>query len=103
MLLAISSDEKQVAEYRKKNQVQEQLDAVLHLDASQFRQIVLLPQGDFRRFLDADSNAKEDLLRDLFGTQLIQRWQTAMLAQMRGQGSSHSGPRADVRRFDVAV
>lgn len=87
VLLAISSDEKQVAEYRKKNQVQEQLDAVLHLDASQFRQIVLLPQGDFRRFLDADSNAKEDLLRDLFGTQLIQRWQTAMLAQMKAKGA----------------
>lgn len=87
-LLAIADADKQVAEYTKKNQVQSQLDAILHLDAKQFRQIVLLPQGDFRRFLDADSNAKEDLLRDLFGTQLIQRWQTAMQAQTKQQGAA---------------
>ncbi|KLI75107.1 MULTISPECIES: AAA family ATPase [Lacticaseibacillus] len=87
VVLAIADGDKQVAEYTKKNQVQAQLDAVLHLDAKQFRQIVLLPQGDFRHFLDADSNAKEDLLRDLFGTQLIQRWQTAMLAKTKEQGA----------------
>ncbi|QVI35272.1 DNA repair protein [Lacticaseibacillus chiayiensis] len=87
VMLAIANADKQVAEYTKKNQVQAQLDEVLHLDAKQFRQIVLLPQGDFRRFLDADSNAKEDLLRDLFGTQLIQRWQAAMLAKTKKQGA----------------
>ncbi len=72
-------------------------------DAKQFRQIVLLPQGDFRRFLDADSNAKEDLLRDLFGTQLIQRWQTAMQAQTKQQGGRDSGSGTDAEFADVTV
>lgn len=42
---------------------------LLHLNQKQFTQFVLLPQGAFRHFLESDSNEKEQILRELFGTQ----------------------------------
>lgn len=40
----------------------------------QFTKIVLLPQGEFRRFLIAPSNEKEEILRKIFDTQRYQRF-----------------------------
>ncbi|WDF83016.1 SMC family ATPase [Lacticaseibacillus pabuli] len=58
----------------KERDVDSAIEDLLHLKRDQFRQIVLLPQGDFRRFLDADSDDRETLLRSIFGTELYQRW-----------------------------
>ena len=44
------------------------LRTVLPLDSEQFMHVVMLPQGEFARFLRADSKDKETLLRRLFGT-----------------------------------
>ena len=44
------------------------LGTVLPLDSEQFMHVVMLPQGEFARFLRADSKDKEILLRRLFGT-----------------------------------
>lgn len=44
------------------------------MDAQQFTQIVLLPQGKFRNFLNANSADREKILRKLFGTSLYQKW-----------------------------
>ncbi|MGX6962167.1 AAA family ATPase [Vagococcus xieshaowenii] len=52
----------------KINEVTQAIDELLHLNATQFTQIILLPQGEFRRFLNADSDAKEVVLRRLFST-----------------------------------
>ncbi|WP_155286938.1 AAA family ATPase [Lacticaseibacillus zhaodongensis] len=59
----------------KNREVNAALLDLLQLDKAQFRQIILLPQGDFRRFLDASSKEREELLRNIFGTDLYQRWQ----------------------------
>ncbi len=37
-------------------------------DANQFKQVILLQQGDFKKFLDADSAEKQQILGKLFGT-----------------------------------
>ncbi len=50
----------------------ELIQELLHLNANQFAQIVLLPQGEFRTFLIAKSDEKEKVLRNLFGTELYQ-------------------------------
>ncbi|MEV8495205.1 SMC family ATPase [Micrococcus luteus] len=51
------------------DEVGQQIAAVLHLDAEQFMQVVLLPQGQFAQFLTAKSAERRVLLRRLFGTQ----------------------------------
>ncbi len=67
----------------KQREVNPALLDLLQLDKSQFRQIVLLPQGDFRRFLDADSGERELLLRSLFGTGMYARWQENIETHLR--------------------
>lgn len=60
-------------EMTKISEVDRFIKELLHLDAKQFFQIILLPQGEFRNFLIASSGDKEKLLRNLFGTELFQR------------------------------
>lgn len=50
---------------------------LLGMSAAQFFQVVLLPQGEFARFLRSDTAEREQLLEKLFGTQRfaeIERW-----------------------------
>ncbi|MFB9775153.1 AAA family ATPase [Brevibacterium otitidis] len=50
-------------------EVQSEIDRVLGLRAEQFMQIVMLPQGEFARFLRADPIEREPILRRLFNTE----------------------------------
>jgi exonuclease SbcC len=54
-----------------------EIEAALGLSKEQFCQVVLLPQGDFAKFLRADAKDRASLLRQLFGTgrfQELQAW-----------------------------
>ncbi|MFC4772241.1 SbcC/MukB-like Walker B domain-containing protein [Enterococcus hermanniensis] len=67
--LSVFNDLGQEAEaYTKVDAVNEVIYQILHLQKEQFRQIVMLPQGEFRTFLNANSTEKEAVLRNLFGT-----------------------------------
>ena len=59
--LKIFADGAEVDELTKVQTVTDRIDSLLQLDANQFRQMVLLPQGKFRQFLDANSDVKADL------------------------------------------
>ncbi len=61
---------------------------LLNLTRDQFKQIILLPQGKFRQFLDSDSNTKEALLRDLFNTSRYEQWATQLKNDLREQKKS---------------
>ncbi|WP_165983658.1 AAA family ATPase [Macrococcus bovicus] len=41
---------------------------IMKVDVNQFRQILILPQGEFKRFLLSSSKEKQPVLRTLFGT-----------------------------------
>ncbi|WP_461225140.1 AAA family ATPase [Lacticaseibacillus suihuaensis] len=75
-------------QWTKLRDIRPRLEAMLHLDADQFRQMVLLPQGKFRQFLDAKSDDKEALLRRLFGTGLYDRWQQALRQAAKTTGAA---------------
>lgn len=62
------------AEFKKQKEIQAYIESLLHLNAAQFCQIVLLPQGEFRRFLNANSNEKETVLRKLFATDIYREF-----------------------------
>lgn len=68
------TDQTEVKQLTRVNQVNLYLADLLQMNADQFRQIVLLPQGEFRQFLDGDSDQKEAVLRNLFQTQRYERW-----------------------------
>jgi exonuclease SbcC len=51
------------------DEVADVVEGLLGMNAEQFFQVVLLPQGEFARFLRADTAEREKLLEKLFGTQ----------------------------------
>lgn len=64
---------KEQRQLTKRTEVDAFIKDLLQLDAKQFFQVMLLPQGEFRNFLIASSGEKEKLLRNLFGTAIYQR------------------------------
>lgn len=54
----------------KINDVEEKIKEIMLIDANQFRQILMIPQGEFRKLLTSDSKDKELILQRLFHTQL---------------------------------
>lgn len=58
---------------RKVGEVLGHIERLLGYGAQQFRQIVLLPQGRFERFLVANSSDRLDILRELFDVSLYRR------------------------------
>lgn len=58
-------------------EVAEEIDRLIGLDANQFRQIMMIPQGEFRKLLVADSQTREGILQKLFDTKLYGHIQQA--------------------------
>lgn len=53
----------------KKDDLTRKAEELIGLTKEQFRQVVLLPQGQFERFLTADSGEKEEILKKIFGAE----------------------------------
>lgn len=58
--------------------VDEEIKGVMGIDKNQFRQIVMLPQGEFRKLLEANSVSREEILRKLFGTNAFLSFQNKL-------------------------
>src|SRR5699024_10537365 len=56
-------DRQMVSEINKK------IEALIGLTQDQFKQIVMLPQGEFRKLLTSDTENKEAILRRIFKTE----------------------------------
>lgn len=55
------------------SKVTEVVEQLLGFKSSQFRQVVMLPQGDFRRLLTADSKERQTIMEILFRTEFYRR------------------------------
>ncbi len=49
--------------------VDEKINQLLGINKAQFKQIVMLPQGEFRKLLESDSSERELIFRKIFGTE----------------------------------
>ena len=54
---------------------------ILGFEATQFKQVVILPQGQFRQLLVAETKDREVILEALFGTELYRRLQERLREQ----------------------
>ncbi len=59
-------------------EVDSRVEQILGFSGDQFRQVVLLPQGQFRRFLEASSAEREEILEALFRTEDFHRVEQAL-------------------------
>ncbi len=56
----------QIWAFTRLAEINEKIKEILGLGADQFKQIMMLPQGEFRKLLTADSKEREAILRELF-------------------------------------
>ncbi|PRY75645.1 AAA family ATPase [Alkalibacterium olivapovliticus] len=59
----------------KINEANKEIELLMGLTHDQFRQIVMLPQGDFKRMLDSNSADKEKIFRNIFQTNQFEAFQ----------------------------
>lgn len=67
----------------KVDEVAEKIKELIGLDGEQFKKIVMIPQGEFRRFLASDTKEKSAILRHLFDTSLYQKVRERCAAEVR--------------------
>ncbi|KRB52842.1 AAA family ATPase [Phenylobacterium sp. Root700] len=70
-----------VMEERKVEVVADRMRSILNYSAAQFRQVVLLPQGQFRQLLTATSDQRSAVLRGLFDVSLYERFVERLKAE----------------------
>src|SRR5690625_4904127 len=55
------------------SEINEKVESLIGLTQDQFKQIVMLPQGEFRKLLTSETENKEHILRKLFKTESYQQ------------------------------
>ncbi|MDD2408669.1 MAG: AAA family ATPase, partial [Tepidiphilus sp.] len=78
--LQVWDDEGWMPVVSKTTEVTDHIEAILGFKADQFRQVILLPQGQFRKLLTADSKEREQILETLFATETCKRLQERLKA-----------------------
>lgn len=68
--------------------VSEAVQGLLGYSVSEFRQIVLLPQGGFQKFLRAESKEREEILETLFSTVRYRRLEVLLREQSTELGNA---------------
>lgn len=68
----------------KAKEVGEYVEGLLGLNASQFRQVMVLPQGKFRELLMASSGQREEILASLFQTHIYEQIQKKLAEMASG-------------------
>lgn len=71
--------------------------SVLGLNAQQFNQVMLLPQGQFHRFLVATSGEREQLLKQLFGTEDFEKVQDLLHRYAKDAAAAAEAAQQDLR------
>jgi len=82
-------------------QVNERLLGLIGLTKEQFSQIVMLPQGEFRKLLTSDTENKEEILRKIFRTHLFRHVAEALNDRRRSAQSDWELAKRDLDRHTV--
>lgn len=79
--------------------VTSKLEEILGFRCDQFRQVVILPQGQFRRLLQADSKEREAIFEALFRTEVYRRIQESLKEKAKKLGEERA--KTDERRWAI--
>ena len=81
----------------KKQNVSAKAEEIIGLNDEQFRQVVILPQGQFERFLVSDSAEKESILVSLFGADKWQKIAEEIYRRITEEDQKLIRERADIQ------
>ncbi|WP_288841014.1 AAA family ATPase [uncultured Mitsuokella sp.] len=89
VLLERLEDGRAAESWTRDGEVQACIVRLLGFQCKQFRQVVLLPQGEFRRFLMADTSARKAIMKVLFNTEIYQKLEDKLKAKAAEIGKSY--------------
>lgn len=82
----------------KKDDLTHKAEELTGLTKEQFRQVVLLPQGQFERFLTATSDDKEEILKKIFGSEQWSRYARAFFDNANERKKALDKEKEDIER-----
>lgn len=83
-LVELKSDDSEVLLANKPSPVKKAIEELLGLEASQFRQVMVLPQGRFRELLLANSKDREAIFGQLFQTHIYTQIEKSLFDKAAG-------------------
>lgn len=78
----IDDDEVPVVDRQIVTEINAKIEQLIGLTEEQFKQIVMLPQGEFRKLLTSDTENKEEILRRIFRTERYKRMNETLREQL---------------------
>ena len=84
-------------------EVDAEIENLMGMSATQFFQVVLLPQGEFARFLRADAKDKEALLQKLFGTDRFRKVEDWLADRRRATDKEVAAAEAGVSQLVAQI
>ena len=104
-LLLPDGKEKELFENPKKDELNRKAQEIIGLTKEQFRQVVLLPQGQFEKFIVAESGEKEIILKKLFKADQWEKYANTLYAKAYDRATEIKGKKTKVddRLFELSV
>ncbi|MCL2623282.1 MAG: SMC family ATPase, partial [Planctomycetaceae bacterium] len=83
--------------------VNEKIAEIVGLNRDQFSQIVMIAQNDFMRFLQSGSDKRSEILRHIFRTENLKRFQERLKERMKSESDHFNRTLHFFQRYDVDV
>lgn len=83
----------------KAREVTREITEIIGLNRSQFSQIAMIAQGDFRKLLQADTKSRQDIFREIFKTRYYMVFQENVKNQAIGLQRDCQAARASVQQY----
>ncbi|MDY5371179.1 MAG: SMC family ATPase, partial [Eggerthellaceae bacterium] len=81
----------------KEREARAAIEELLGIDRSQFGQIVMIAQGEFRKLLTSDTKERSAIMRKLFDTSIYERFQANLDAQKNALDREYASVKSKIR------
>ena len=83
----------------KLKDVNRAVQEIIDLSREQFAQVCMISQGDFRRLLEADTETRKKIFKDIFGTELYSDLQTRLKDEVSALDGQMTEARRSIRQY----
>ncbi len=87
----------------KTNQVNDAIINILGLSAIQFRQLIMLAQGEFMKLIHAKSQERDEIFRKIFGTEILEKIDNLLKEEVKELKLRHSSLEQNINKLILTI
>lgn len=87
----------------KINQVNDAIINILGLSAIQFRQLIMLAQGEFMKLIHAKSQERDEIFRKIFGTEILEKIDNLLKEEVKELKLRHSSLEQNINKLILTI